>query len=94
MASLSTSFEGMSRWLVGSSSMSRLTGSSSRRIMARRLRSPPLSTPTRFSDASPPNMKAPRMSFILRRTSPRATLSMVWNTVRLSSSSCAWFCAK
>ena len=67
--------EGMrlSRWFVGSSRMSRLHGSSSRRIIANRLLSPPESTLTFLSDASPPNIKAPRMSRIFVRISPTAT---------------------
>ena len=40
----------MSRWLVGSSSISRFTGSSKSFIMARRVRSPPESTLTFFMD--------------------------------------------
>ena len=94
IASFSTSFDCISRWLVGSSRMSRFTGSSSSLIIANRLRSPPLSTLTYFSDVSPPNMKAPSRSFTLSRISPVATLSMVWKMVRFSSSSCAWFWAK
>ena len=62
--------------------------------MASRLRSPPLSTRTFLSEASPPNMKAPSMSLMRSRISPRATLSMVCSTVSDSSSSCAWFWAK
>ena len=85
----------MSRWLVGSSSISRFTGSSKSFIMARRVRSPPESTLTFFMDSSgPPNMKAPSRSRILLRISPFATSSMVWNTVRFSSNNEAWFCAK
>ena len=38
---------------------------------ASRVRSPPLSTFTFLSEASPPNMKAPRISRILRRISLR-----------------------
>ena len=91
MASFSTSFERISRWLVGSSSIRKFTGSSRSLIIARRVRSPPDSTFTFLSEASPPNMKAPRISRIFRRISPTATRSMVSNTVKLSSRSCAWF---
>ena len=62
--------------------------------MAKRVRSPPDRNFTFFSEASPPNMKAPSMSRIFRRMSPRATRSMVSNTVSSPSSICAWFCAK
>ena len=53
------------------------------------MRSPPLSTLTFFVEASPPNMKAPRRSLIFVRISPSATSSMVWKTVRVSSSMAA-----
>ena len=94
IASLSTSFDCISRWLVGSSSISRFTGSSSSLIIANLLLSPPLSTFTYFSEVSPPNMNEPRRSLIFNRISPVATRSMVSNIVRFSSRSCAWFCAK
>ncbi len=84
----------MSKWFVGSSSIRKFTGSSRSLIMARRLRSPPDSTLTFFSEASPPNMNAPSMSRIFVRMSPVATRSIVSNTVSSPSISCAWFCAK
>ena len=93
-AVFSTSLDCMSRWLVGSSRMSRLQGSSSRRIIAKRLRSPPESTFTFFSEASPPNINAPNILRICVRISPTATLSMVWKTVSSPSSKAAWFWAK
>lgn len=91
IASLSTSLVRMSRWLVGSSKIRKLTGSSKSLIIAKRERSPPESTLTFLSEASPPNIKAPSMSRILRRISPLATWSIVSNTVNSPSSNCAWF---
>ena len=80
---------------MGSSRMRRLTGSSNNLIIARRVRSPPESTFTFFIDSSgPPNINAPSKSRILFRISPFATSSIVWKTVRFSSMSEAWFCAK
>lgn len=75
-------------------SISRFICCSSRRIIARRLLSPPESTFTGLSEASPPNINAPNMSRMRNLISPVATLSIVWNTVSFSSSSCAWCWAK
>ena len=94
IASFRISFERISRWFVGSSRIRKFTGSSNSLIMARRVRSPPESTFTFLSEASPPNMNAPSISRIFVRISPTATRSIVSNTVRFSSNSCAWFCAK
>ena len=61
-ASSSASRAAMSRWLVGSSSSSRLAGRSSSLASASRLRSPPESAPTGLNTSSPLNRKRPSRS--------------------------------
>ena len=65
-----------SRWLVGSSSRSRLPGSIISLASARRAFSPPESTAMRLSTSSPVNRKQPRSLRNSRRSRPGAACSI------------------
>ncbi len=85
----------MSRWLVGSSSISRFTGSSN---SFNHGESCALSTGKHFHFLhglfrSTEHESTQQVAYLVAYF-PFATSSMVWNTVRFSSSKDAWFCAK
>src|SRR5690606_3174297 len=63
-ASFKTSLDFRSKWFVGSSRISRLTGSKSNFTMANLVFSPPDKTLTFLSISSPPNIKRPKIFLI------------------------------
>src|SRR5437899_2275651 len=93
-ASISASDESRSRWLVGSSMRRKLEGTTSSRASATRARSPPESTPMRFSTSSPEKRKEP--------STPRTQLWACVGTnpwissrmVRAASRRSVWCCAQ
>ena len=84
----------MSRWLVGSSSTSRLQGDSSIRARASRAFSPPESLPASLNTLSLEKQKLPSRERTWVWVQSGTTSKMVSITVLERSRASAWFCSK